>query len=111
GAAIAREHGIDAGLHLNLSAPFSAANCPARLMECQHKVATYLLRNSFTRGMFHPLLVGSFEYVVAKQREEFCRLYGEEPKRFDGHHHMHLSANVLFGGLLPNGTVVRQHFS
>src|SRR6266436_2569517 len=29
---LAREHGIDAGLHLNFTTPFSAANCPARLV-------------------------------------------------------------------------------
>jgi hypothetical protein len=110
-AAVAREHGIDAGLHLNFTTPFSAANCPARLMECQHKVATYLLRNPLARGIFHPLLVGSFEYLVAAQRDEFRRLYGAESERFDGHHHMHLSANVLLGGLLPAGKLVRQHFS
>jgi predicted glycoside hydrolase/deacetylase ChbG (UPF0249 family) len=110
-AAVAREHGLDAGLHLNFTTPFSAANSPAQLVECQHQVAAYLLRNPLTRGIFHPLLVRSFKYLVAAQRDEFCRLYGAEPKRYDGHHHMHLSANVLLGGLLPAGTLVRQHFS
>jgi YdjC-like protein len=110
-AALGRDRGIDAGLHLNFTTPFSAANCPARLVECQHKVAAYLLRTPLARGIFHPLLTRSFEYLVTAQREEFCRLYGAEPKRFDGHHHMHLSANVLLGGLLPAGTLVRQHFS
>ena len=110
-AAEAREHGIDAGLHLNFTASFSAPNCPAGLRECQRKVANYLLRNPFARGLFHPLLIRPFEYLVAAQRDEFRRLYGVEPDRFDGHHHMHLSANVLLGGLLPSGTLVRQHFS
>jgi predicted glycoside hydrolase/deacetylase ChbG (UPF0249 family) len=110
-ADIAREHGIDAGVHLNLTTPFSAANCPARLVEYQNRVARYLLRNPFTRGIFNPLLVRHFDYVVAAQRDEFHRLYGAEPQKYDGHHHMHLSANVLLGGLLPAGTLVRQHFS
>lgn len=110
-AAFAHEHGIDAGLHLNFTAPFSAPNCPARLVEYQNRVAAYLLRNPLTRGMFNPLLARPFEYLVAAQRDEYRRLYGAEPLRYDGHHHMHLSANVLFGGLLPSGTLVRQHFS
>src|SRR6266478_3108081 len=42
-AAMARESGIDAGLHLNLTTPFSARNCPARLQEHQREVAGYLL--------------------------------------------------------------------
>jgi predicted glycoside hydrolase/deacetylase ChbG (UPF0249 family) len=110
-AAMARESGIDAGLHLNFTTPFSAPNCPARLRERQHELAAYLLRHSFARVVFHPGLVRSFEYVVAAQRDEFCRLYGAEPERLDGHHHMHLCANVLLGGLLPPGTLVRRHFS
>ena len=110
-AAMAREHGVDAGLHLNFTTPFLAANCPARLVEHQRSVAKYLTRNPFTRGIFNPWLVSSFEYVVAAQVEEFVRLYGAAPLRLDGHHHMHLSANVLLGGLLPPGTIVRRHFS
>jgi predicted glycoside hydrolase/deacetylase ChbG (UPF0249 family) len=110
-ADLARARGIDAGLHLNFTAPFSAANCPKPLAESQNKVGDYLRRNSFTRGIFNPLLVRHFDYVVAAQHDEFCRLYGAEPKRYDGHHHMHLSANVLLGRLLPPGVLVRQHFS
>ena len=110
-AVAALEHGIDAGLHLNFTAPFSGGNCPARLVEYQNRVAAYLVRNPFARGIFHPLLIHHFEYLVAAQREEFRRLYGVDTQRFDGHHHMHLSANVLFGGLLPAGSLVRQHFS
>lgn len=110
-AAVARERGVDAGLHLNLSSPLSATNCPAQLREHQQKVARYLTGNPFARGVFNPFLAGSFKYVVAAQIEEFVRLYGAAPERIDGHHHMHLSANVLLGGLLPSGTIVRRHFS
>jgi hypothetical protein len=109
-SAVARDQGIDAGLHLNFTTPFSSVTCPPRLRECQSNVAAHL-RSPWARGIFHPLLVRSFEYLVAAQCDEFHRLYGAEPTRFDGHHHMHLSANVLLGGLLPRGSVVRQHFS
>jgi chitin disaccharide deacetylase len=61
--------------------------------------------------LYHPGLADSFEYVVARQFEEFSRLYGRMPDRIDGHHHMHLSANVLLQKLLPSGTIVRRHFS
>src|SRR5205814_7754041 len=70
-----------------------------------------LLRTPLSRVNFHSQLSRSFEYHITAQREEFCRLYAAEPKRIDSHHHMHLSANVLLGGLLPAGTLVRQHFS
>jgi len=111
-AAIARERGIDAGLHLNFTARFSAPDCPRRLMDRQGELAMHFRRHHhISRIVFHPGLVRSFEYVVAAQREEFCRLYGAEPERLDGHHHVHLCSNVLLGGLLPPGTIVRRNFS
>jgi hypothetical protein len=110
-AEVARESGIDTGLHLNFTTPFSAQNCPRPLAECQQKIASYLRRHSLARAIFHPGLTGSFEYAVAAQLEEYTRLYWEEPSRVDGHHHMHLCANVLFGGLLPRGAIVRRNFS
>jgi predicted glycoside hydrolase/deacetylase ChbG (UPF0249 family) len=110
-AARARERGIDTGLHLNLTTPFSAPKCPEQLVKRQRELARYLLRHPLARVVFHPWLARSFEYVVAAQLEEFTRLYGTEPERLDGHHHMHLCANVLFRRLLPRGTLVRRNFS
>jgi predicted glycoside hydrolase/deacetylase ChbG (UPF0249 family) len=110
-AAIAGEQGIDAGIHLNFTTPFSRANVPSRLAEHQQRIARYLLRNRFAQVMFHPGLAHAFEYVIAYQLAEFVRLYGAEARRIDGHHHMHLCANVIFGRLLPEGTIVRRNFS
>jgi predicted glycoside hydrolase/deacetylase ChbG (UPF0249 family) len=110
-ATIALEHGIDAGLHLNFTAPFSAAGIATRLAMHQERLSQYLLRNRLAQVMYHPELTPSFEYVVTAQREEFTRLYGRDPVRLDGHHHMHLCANVVLGELLPLGTLVRRHFS
>jgi predicted glycoside hydrolase/deacetylase ChbG (UPF0249 family) len=110
-AAIAREKDIDAGLHLNFTLPFSAPGASAALMEHQRRLVRYLRRHRFAPVMFHPALTTSFEYVMKAQREEFARLYGIEPARVDGHHHMHLCANVLWGSLLPRGVVVRRSFS
>jgi predicted glycoside hydrolase/deacetylase ChbG (UPF0249 family) len=110
-AATAQESGIDAGLHLNFTAPFSARDCQARLAEHQRHIASYLLRHPLARVIFHPGLVRSFEYVVAAQLDEFHRLYGADPDRIDGHHHLHLCANVLFQRLLPVGVLVRRNFS
>jgi len=110
-ATMARERGIEAGLHLNLTTSFSAPGCPGRLVERQQELARYLLRHRLAQVVFHPGLVRSFEYVVAAQLDEFRRLYGADPDRLDGHHHMHLCANMLLGGLLPPGTLVRRNFS
>ncbi|QNI33486.1 ChbG/HpnK family deacetylase [Alloacidobacterium dinghuense] len=110
-AGIARDHGIDTGLHLNFTSAFSALGLPSQLVEHQKCVSQYLLRHRLSQVVFHPGLIRSFEYVLTAQRDEFIRLYGQEPRRLDGHHHMHLCANVLFGGLLPPGTTVRRNFS
>ena len=110
-AVTSREHAIDTGLHLNLTTPFSGGSCPSKLKECQEKIAGYLLRHRLAQAMFHPGLTNEFEYVLKAQLDEFSRLYGAPPSRFDGHHHMHLCANVLSQGLLPFGTNVRRNFS
>jgi len=110
-AAMAQEQRIDAGLHLNLTTPFSATDCPKQLTEHQQRISRYLRRHRFAQVVFHPGLIRSFKYVASAQCEEFRRLYGAAPERLDGHHHMHLSANVLLGGLLPPGTIVRRNFS
>jgi hypothetical protein len=109
-ATVARDRGIDAGLHLNLDTPFSKVPITSKLVEHQAKLKRFL-RSPFSRPFFHPGLVRSFDYVVSSQLAEYDRLYGRQPRRIDGHHHMHLAANVLLGGLLPLGTVLRPHFS
>jgi chitin disaccharide deacetylase len=108
---VARECGVDVGLHLNLTTEFSMPGCSARLLEHQHKVARSLRGNRFAPIVFHRQLADSFEYLVRVQLEEFSRLYETPPQRIDGHHHMHLCANVLYAKLLPEGTQVRRNFS
>jgi hypothetical protein len=81
------------------------------LREHQQAIARRLLRHRFAQVMFYPELIKPFQYIVSAQLEEFCRLYGTAPLRLDGHHHMHLCANVLLGGLLPRGTIARRSFS
>jgi hypothetical protein len=110
-AALARERGIDAGLHLNFTTPFTARRCPPHLAAHQLQLSRFLCRHRFAPAVFHPQLIRSFEYVVQAQLAEFRRLYGTDPDRVDGHHHMHLCANALLGGLLPAGTVARRNFS
>jgi predicted glycoside hydrolase/deacetylase ChbG (UPF0249 family) len=110
-ATLAQERGIDTGLHLNLTTPFSGRRAEAGLKEHQQRISSYLRRHRLSPVLFHPGLTHSFEYVVAAQLEEFCRLYGAAPGRIDGHHHMHTCGNILVGRLLPAGTMVRRNFS
>jgi hypothetical protein len=110
-ATIAREQKLDVGLHLNFTTPFSGPNCPTGLLERQDRVAKHLLRHKLGQIIFHPGFTREFDYLVAVQIDEFRRIYGAKPERFDGHHHMHLCANVLIQRLLPQGTIVRRNFS
>jgi len=110
-ASLAQESGIWAGLHLNLTTPFSAANGSPKLIEHQQRISSFLRRHRFAQTVFHPGLVSSFEYVVKMQLDEFRRLYGAQPDRIDGHHHMHICANVILQKLMPSGTIVRRNFS
>jgi chitin disaccharide deacetylase len=110
-AALALEHTVPVGLHLNFTAPFTARTLSSRLTDHQCRIARYLRRHRFAQLLFNPALAGSFAYVVAAQIDEFHRLHGAAPDRLDGHHHMHLCANVLLGDLLPHRAIVRRHFS
>jgi chitin disaccharide deacetylase len=110
-AALAREHGVDVGIHLNFTTPYSARGVDEILIEHQRKVSAYLKARRLNQAIYNPGLTRSFEYVVQTQLEEFRRLYGVLPARLDGHHHMHLCANILIGKLMPAGTIVRRNFS
>jgi len=110
-AVIARERNIYAGLHLNFTTQFNGSHCPSVLLQHQQRVSRFLLARPYAQVLFHPRLAGSFEYLVRVQCDEFARLYGRYPERLDGHHHMHLCANVLLQRLLARGTIVRRNFS
>jgi len=110
-ADVAREQGVDAGLHLNLSTRFSAPQCPPDLMVQQQQCTRFLRSHRLAPVFYHPCLAASFQSVVQAQWDEFERIYGHAPNRVDGHHHMHLCANVLLAKLLPPGIIVRRNFS
>lgn len=110
-AELARTSGIEAGLHLNCTSQFSGPNVPRTLAEHQQRLAAFLLKGRYAQVLFNPALAASFGYVVNAQLEEYERLYGEMATRIDGHHHMHLCANVLLQRLMPKGTMARRSFS
>ncbi len=110
-ADLAKQREIETGLHLNFTTPFSQSGCSASLREHQLRVAHYLHRHRLAQIVFHPGVVRSFEYLVTAQLDEFRRIYGTYPERLDGHHHMHLCANVLLQRLLPARTLIRRNFS
>lgn len=110
-ADLAQQHDIDAGLHLNFTLPYSGARCPARLIQHQEKISRALNAHRFAPVLYHLGLADSFEYVVKAEMEEYERLYDSVARRVDGHHHMHLCANMLSQYLLPWGIIVRRNLT
>jgi chitin disaccharide deacetylase len=110
--ALAERHAVDTGLHLNLTAPFTAtAGVPETLRRDHAAIASYLRGRRFHQALYNPRLASRFKAVVTAQLEEYARLYGAAPGHVDGHHHMHLCENVLAARLLPKGARVRRSFS
>ena len=71
----------------------------------------FLTKNKFAELFYHPGLRKQFQSLFQAQLEEFLRLFGRAPSHFDGHHHMHLCANMLLGRVIPAGEKIRRSFS
>ena len=110
-ASLALDHDLEMGLHLNFTEAFSACNVPVKLREHQSRVRSFLTKNKWFQIAYNPLLADSFRFLFMSQRDEFIRLYKRPPDHYNGHHHMHLCANVLVGALLPSDTPVRGTFT
>lgn len=110
-AALALEHRVDVGLHLNFSQPFAAcAGVPAQLLRSQERVCGFINLNKYALLLYNPALAEDFRRTYEAQVAEFHRLYGKLPSHVDGHHHKHLCSNVLFGDLIPSGVKLRRSF-
>ena len=110
-AGIAKDAGIDVGLHLNLSQQFTGEGCVGLLQEYHNRIVHYLTLNKYALLFYNPALRKQFRYVYQAQLEEFLRLYGRPPSHIDGHHHMHLCTNMLLDRVIPNNEKVRRNFS
>jgi predicted glycoside hydrolase/deacetylase ChbG (UPF0249 family) len=110
-AELAKENGLDVGLHFNFTEEFKGKNKSGRLTDYQNRLAIYLTRNKYSQLFYNPLLQKAFSYSYHAQAEEFERLFGKPPSHIDGHHHMHLCSNLLLSKLVPAGMRIRRNFS
>jgi predicted glycoside hydrolase/deacetylase ChbG (UPF0249 family) len=110
-ADLAGQNGLPVGLHLNFTVEFTGETVIANLRDHHRAVSDYLKARKWNQVFYNPFLRNSFDYVFQAQWDEFCRLYGEEPKRLDGHHHMHLCMNMLVSGKIPKGIRIRRNFT
>lgn len=109
-AALALQTSLEVGLHLNFTTLYNAPKIPLQLREHQNKVVSYLTKHKTSQIIYNPFLTKSFNFVFLSQLEEFVRLYGRYPDYYNGHHHMHLCANVLASKMIPKGARVRRTF-
>jgi predicted glycoside hydrolase/deacetylase ChbG (UPF0249 family) len=110
-AELARTASMATGLHLNLTQAFDAKKIPSRLRQQHTMIVRYFRSSKWAQVFFNPFLRNKIEYVFKAQYDEYCRLFSQEPEKIDGHHHMHLCMNVIFGRILPSGPCVRRNFS
>jgi chitin disaccharide deacetylase len=104
---LARRHGIPAGLHLNLTLPFSDPGAPQAVRERQARVVE-LIGERPAHWPWRPGRPSLLARCVADQLAEFERLYGQAPTHLDGHNHVHLSPNVILAGRLPRDLPLRR---
>jgi predicted glycoside hydrolase/deacetylase ChbG (UPF0249 family) len=110
-AELAKNNDFDVGLHLNFSEEFTDGSCPRRLRDNHGRIVRFLRRNKYSQLFYNPFLRREFSSSYAAQAGEFVRLFGKQPSHIDGHHHMHLCANVLLSKMMPAGTKLRRNFS
>jgi len=110
-AALATASGLDVGLHINFTECFTASEAPSSLRLHQERIRRFLRANKYALVIYNPFLRQAFREVFEAQVNEFARLYGREPSRFDGHQHMHLCSNMILDRILPAGAKVRRSFS
>ena len=110
-ADLAVEMKLPVGLHLNLDEHLTGKTVSATLRKHHQATSAYLNARKANQILYNPFLRNAFDYVFQSQWEEYCRLYGEEPKRLDGHHHMHLCMNMLLSTRLPKALRVRRNFT
>lgn len=110
-ATLASQTSLEVGLHLNFTLPFSTSNIPLKLREHQNRIISYLTKYKLSQVIYNPFLTDSFNFVFLPQQAEFVRLYGKNPDFYNGHHHMHLCANVLLSKMIPKDARVRRTFT
>lgn len=107
-AELAREYGLEVGLHLNLSQTFGDARVPCEVATRQARVCHFINAGRYALLVYNPARRHDFIDTFRAQYDEFLRLYGRPPTHVDGHHHKHLCSNVLLDDVIPADHKVRR---
>jgi chitin disaccharide deacetylase len=110
-AEIAKDHGIEVGLHLNFSQRFTGKGYSEVFSICHEPIVRFLSASKYSLLLYNPFLRQQFRRNYQTQLDEFIRLYDRYPLHINGHQHMHLCSNMLFDRLIDKGQNVRRSFS
>jgi predicted glycoside hydrolase/deacetylase ChbG (UPF0249 family) len=110
-AELANDCNLDVGLHLNFTQELSQRIHNSLFCDYHSRIVGFLNGKKYNFLIYNPALRKQFEYVFQVQLAEFEHLYGTSPSHIDGHHHMHLCANMLIKTILPKGQKVRRNFT
>jgi len=102
---------LPVGLHLNFTKPFDARYVTSTLRDYHNTLVKYFTGVKHARIIYNPFIRRHVDYCFKAQFEEFERLYGKPPTHIDGHHHVHLTANLMFSYLIPSATKIRRNVS
>lgn len=107
-AELASSRDIGIGLHLNFTTPFDGPPIDGDLYNHHRKLIGVFLSWRYWRYLYNPSIRESIHYCFHSQYDEFLRVFKKHPTHIDGHHHIHLAANVIFGSVLPEGGKIRK---
>ena len=110
-AVLAGDSPVEFGLHLNFTEPLDGTGVPDSIRQHLTRARSFLRLHRLAPVFFNPRLQTSFRILFEAQRDEFERRFKTQPRFYNGHHHMHLCANVLLGGLIPETSCIRSPFT
>jgi predicted glycoside hydrolase/deacetylase ChbG (UPF0249 family) len=102
-AHLAAAHHLPVGLHLNLTDPYTSDLTPPDVRRRQLRAARFFRAHRFARWLYNPFVAAAVGSAILDQLAEFKSLYGTDPTHIDGHHHIHVTPNVLLAGAVPTG--------
>lgn len=100
--------GIGTGLHLNFTSRFGRPPGDRELEDHHRKLIKFFVSWRYLRYLYIPAIHKSIRYCFRAQYDEFLRVFKKQPTHIDGHHHIHLASNLVFGAILPRGTKIRR---
>ncbi len=110
-ASIALTNKYEIGLHVNFTELFTSANVVPTEKNRQIRLIGFFASNKYNRVLYNPFISNDVKLCFQAQLEEFMRLYGKLPSHIDGHHHIHLSTNMIIDKVIPSKFRIRRGVS